>query len=91
MSNELPPEALVLLAAIHAALEVPYARSDATKQEKQARRDTLDMRVSDVRATLGSLLAVPLDALTDAAGRLRAYIDDSPIEYPTYPPKENDQ
>lgn len=68
----LQPEAVQLLAAIRDHLEVPlYVEGD--RKSRRAYRDMVEVRVSDVVATLNDLLAVPLADVAEHAVQLRRF------------------
>lgn len=76
MNGVLPPEAVELLAAIRARLDVPPHQ--AGKQ-----RDVLAARVAEVLGTLDALLSVALADVADHARDLRLSAAEPPARYDT--------
>lgn len=76
----LPREAVDLLTAIRDHLDVPLY-TEGSKRERRAWRNKVEVRVSDVVATLNDLLAVQLGDVTDHAAQLRRFATEEDALY----------
>lgn len=78
----LQPEAVDLLTAIRDHLDIPLYQA-GSKQARREYRNLLEVRHSDVVATLNDLLTVPLADVTDHAAQLRQFAAEETALYRT--------